>query len=214
MYKICYNDKIIRLLHIDLNSHLPESNDSYLKVLYPGKTKFLLNYLDKIEKSKELKYLDILSTSPKHTKRDFGAICKVIKAAGGLVINDSGQVLMIHRRGSWDLPKGKMEAGETKKVSAVREVKEETGLKEVKLLSKLITTYHVYRTQSSNKRVLKPTYWYLLSSNQVTLIPQTEEDIDEVCWKKLDKKTLKTLTPIYTNIKDVITSYQMLLGPL
>ncbi len=211
MYKICYKDKIIRLLHIDLNSHLPESDDGYLKVLYPGKTKFLLNYVDKLEKSDKLRQLDILSTSPKKTKRDFAAICKVVKAAGGLVINDDSEVLMIYRRGCWDLPKGKMEAKETKKQSAVREVKEETGLRKVKMLDKLATTYHMYRTQTSNRRVLKPTYWYLLSSNDLSVSPQTEEDIELVCWKKLDDETLASLTPIYSNIKDVILAYKKML---
>ena len=211
MYKICYNDKIIRLLHIDLNSHLPESDDFYLKVLYPGKSKFLLNYLDKLEKSDQLRQLDILSLSPKKTIQDFSSICKVIKAAGGLVINDNSEVLMIHRRGSWDLPKGKMELGESKKESAIREVKEETGLDKAKILCKLITTYHMYVKKLSKKRVLKPTYWYLMSSNQESLSPQLEEVIDEVCWKKLDGQGLHSLTPIYTNIKDVISSYKSML---
>jgi len=208
MYKICYNDKIIRLLHIDFNSHLPESDDNYLKVLYPGKSKFLLSYLDKIEKSPDLKHIDILSTSPKQTFQDFQTICKVIKAAGGLVINNSGKVLMIFRRGSWDLPKGKMELNETKKESAVREVQEETGLTDVRLISKLTTTYHIYKTKNVQRRILKPSYWYLMSSNQKELIPQTEEDIEKVVWVKLDNKTLKKLTPMYANIKDVIKAYR------
>lgn len=207
MYKICYNDKIIRLLHIDLNSHLPESDDHYLKALYPGKTKFLLNYLDKVEKSKDLKHIDILSPNPKLTLLDFKAVCKVVKAAGGLVVNDSGRVLMIHRRGSWDLPKGKMEQGETKKISAIREVKEETGLTDVRLLSKLITTFHIYRIKSSQKRILKPSYWYLMKSNQKHLVPQTEEDIERAEWMKVNSDSLQKLQPIYANIKDVLKAY-------
>src|SRR4051812_48020306 len=58
----------------------------------------------------------------------------IIRAAGGLVVNDGGEMLFIFRRGKWDLPKGKLEEGEDLEECAVREVEEETGLKNVKLL--------------------------------------------------------------------------------
>jgi len=51
---------------------------------------------------------------------------------------------MIFRRGKWDLPKGKLDKGETLEQCAVREVREETGLKKIKLQSPLMTTYHTY----------------------------------------------------------------------
>ena len=44
---------------------------------------------------------------------------------------------MIFRRGKWDLPKGKLDKGEKIEDCAVREVEEETGLKNVKLNSLL-----------------------------------------------------------------------------
>mgnify|MGYP000625090747 CR=1 FL=1 len=64
------------------------------------------------------------------------AFCKSmteIKAAGGLVVNEDGEVLLIKRRGLWDLPKGKVEEGEFMRLAAVREVKEETGIDKVKI---------------------------------------------------------------------------------
>ena len=50
-------------------------------------------------------------------------------AAGGVVQNTNDEILMIFRRGKWDLPKGKLDEGETLEQCALREVKEETGLK-------------------------------------------------------------------------------------
>ena len=53
---------------------------------------------------------------------------KSIIAAGGIVMNKNNEVLLIHRRGKWDLPKGKLDCGETIEDTAVREVSEEVGI--------------------------------------------------------------------------------------
>ena len=207
MYKICYNDKVIKLAHIDLDAHLTQTDKSHLIVHYPGRVKFILQYLDNIEKNKNLKHLYILAPDVEALKRDFFSQFKIVKAAGGLVINKHGKVLFIFRRGHWDLPKGKMEEGETKRISAQREVIEETGLSKVAITQKLTNTYHIYRGQSSNKRILKPTYWFLMHAKGSKVTPQVEEDIEKVEWKKLTLKTMEDLTPIYSNIKDVLRSY-------
>jgi ADP-ribose pyrophosphatase YjhB (NUDIX family) len=64
---------------------------------------------------------------------------------------------------------------------AVREVQEETGLKNVELRSPLTVTYHTYH--EGTKNILKESHWFLMkaSSNQ-TLAPQTEEDIFDIKW--------------------------------
>ncbi len=43
-----------------------------------------------------------------------------VEAAGGLVLNEKGEVLMIFRRGSWDLPKGKIDPNESVETAAIR----------------------------------------------------------------------------------------------
>ena len=58
---------------------------------------------------------------------------KQILAAGGLVTNAQGEILWIFRRGFWDLPKGKLDDGETIQSCAIREVEEETGIQNIKL---------------------------------------------------------------------------------
>jgi ADP-ribose pyrophosphatase YjhB (NUDIX family) len=105
----------------------------------------------------------------------------VIQAAGGLITNDKDHILMIFRRGKWDLPKGKLDKGETLEDCAVREVQEETGLKNVTLISPLTITWHTYHEGS--KFILKESHWYRMKAKgDQALIPQTEEDIHEIKW--------------------------------
>jgi 8-oxo-dGTP pyrophosphatase MutT (NUDIX family) len=107
----------------------------------------------------------------------------VIQAAGGLVTNEKKEILMIFRRGKWDLPKGKLDAGEKLEDCALREVEEETGLKKVKLISPLSITYHTYHEGS--RFILKESHWYSMKvAGEQKLIPQTEEDIHEIKWVK------------------------------
>lgn len=105
----------------------------------------------------------------------------LITAAGGLVYNPAKEILMIFRRGKWDLPKGKLDPGETLEACAVREVQEETGLKHVKLLKPLCITYHTYHEGS--RFILKDSHWYMMETGaDEVLVPQTEEDIQETRW--------------------------------
>lgn len=102
-------------------------------------------------------------------------------AAGGLVLNERNELLMIFRRGKWDLPKGKLEEGETIEACAVREVEEETGLRNIQLHELIDTTLHTYTEKG--KTIEKLTYWYSMrTDSKQQLIPQTEEDIQQIKW--------------------------------
>jgi 8-oxo-dGTP pyrophosphatase MutT (NUDIX family) len=107
----------------------------------------------------------------------------IVQAAGGLVTNEKDEMLMIFRRGMWDLPKGKLDKGEKLEDCAVREVTEETGLKNVELGSPLFITYHTYHEGS--KFILKESHWYNMKARgEQQLVPQTEEDIHDIKWVK------------------------------
>lgn len=106
---------------------------------------------------------------------------KVIKAAGGLVSNEEMHYLFIFRNGKWDLPKGKLDNGETFRLAAVREVEEECGIQINGLGRKICNTYHIY--EMNKERVLKKTAWYRMKAvNQNNLVPQLEEGITDVRW--------------------------------
>jgi 8-oxo-dGTP pyrophosphatase MutT (NUDIX family) len=111
-----------------------------------------------------------------------------IIAAGGLVTNDEGQLLMIFRRGKWDLPKGKLDEGESIEACAVREVTEETGVDNIVLGGLLGKTYHEYFDKWQNADVIKETWWYSMQvKGTPALIPQTEEDIENIEWCSREK---------------------------
>lgn len=104
-----------------------------------------------------------------------------IQAAGGVVSDEAGNVLMIFRRGCWDLPKGKVEVGESVEVAALREVEEETGIKAEITGKKSFSVWHTYDTYGTP--MLKETVWFDMKAlpGQQT-VPQTEEDIAQVQW--------------------------------
>ena len=104
-----------------------------------------------------------------------------IKAAGGVVRNEENRYLFIFRKGKWDLPKGKLDAGEKTKKAAVREVEEECGITVNRLGDKLANTYHIY--EEGGLLILKKTNWYkMYVENQPELKPQLEEDITRAEW--------------------------------
>jgi len=117
----------------------------------------------------------------------FCAGYKLIEAAGGLVYNDTNQLLMIFRNGKWDLPKGKLEVGENIEQCAIREVEEECGISELLITQQLQETYHTY--EINGQKILKRTYWFeIKSSFKGNLLPQTIEGITEAVW--VDKENI------------------------
>ncbi len=110
----------------------------------------------------------------------------LIESAGGLVCNDDNCILMIFKRGKWDLPKGRVE-GDDYQASALREVKEETGLNINKLVitGVLVPTWHT--TSHGMQKYLKKTHWFLMHYNGHfdDVKPQVEEGIIECRWVHL-----------------------------
>lgn len=123
----------------------------------------------------------------------------VNKAGGGLVENCEGQVLFIFRNGRWDLPKGGIEKDETIEQTAIREVEEETGCKNLKINKRLQKTFHIFKRNGEYK--LKITYWFsMTTSYKGALNGQAEEGIEKVVWVNRNEIP-ELLKNSYQNIK-------------
>ncbi|MBN8588258.1 MAG: NUDIX domain-containing protein [Rhodothermia bacterium] len=123
-----------------------------------------------------------------------------VVAGGGYVVREKAdirEVLTMYRRGAWDLPKGKQDKGETNEETALREVKEEVGATDLRLICALGTTFHGYLNLFKNTFDLKTTYWYLMAAADAPLVAQAEEEIEALEWvpanelpKRLSYETL------------------------
>jgi 8-oxo-dGTP pyrophosphatase MutT (NUDIX family) len=126
------------------------------------------------------------------------ADCRFLRAAGGIVRNGDGAILLINRLGYWDLPKGKMEPDETPEITAVREVEEECGVKAT-VLSEANRTYHTYRIEAQT--VIKQTVWFdMFCGDSVPLKPQLEENITQAVWIP-ETELSKYLPLMYESLK-------------
>ena len=150
------------------------------------------------------KYKVYINNSPKIITDNWEEFCasySIIKAAGGVVYNDENQLLMIFRNGRWDLPKGKLEVDENIKECAIREVEEECGVDNLKIISELKRTYHTY--ELNGLAILKCTFWFKMHTNyNQELVPQAKEGITKVEWVNKEDIPNK-LNNTYGNIKEL-----------
>lgn len=130
----------------------------------------------------------------------------IVIAGGGIVKNERGEILLIHRRGMWDMPKGKIELEEKIIDGAKREVEEETGVKIKSVLPEPVRTYHAYKLKGKNS--IKETSWYEMEAEpgQLHLVPQAEEDIDRALWVH-PSELGKYMAGAHPLIKDLIHKY-------
>jgi 8-oxo-dGTP pyrophosphatase MutT (NUDIX family) len=129
---------------------------------------------------------------------------KKIIAAGGLVLNEKNELLMIFRRKKWDLPKGKLDEDESIEACALREVKEETGLQNLTLEKFINITLHEYEDPYLNEKVIKETHWFkMYAPNNQQLIPQLSEGIEKIEWVS-DAMLPEKLQNSYVNILEII----------
>ncbi len=178
MYKVFFENRIVYLTD-DFAKVFKYNYGLFYKFYDKEELKQLVKlfgYLTKIKK------LFIFHKDIDHLFSQFSSLFTVIEAAGGVVRSKSGKILVINRYGKWDLPKGKIDDGETSEQAALREISEECGIWNLTLREKVTTTYHTYLLNGSP--VLKKVIWYdvAYSGDEANVKPQTEEDIREVLW--------------------------------
>jgi len=201
-YKIYFNDKPLFLcdqLNAEINGYAHHDDAVFIDEFSTPAVNSMIH-----EMRQEKVHAGIFVHSPlEELRKAFWKKFILIKAGGGLVQNEKGELLFIFRRGKWDLPKGKLDAGETLEECAVREVAEETGV-QVILDAPLLITWHTY--DESGKHILKETHWYTMHAPAgQPLQPQAEEQITELKW--VDKKDVgPLLANTFPSIVDVIRS--------
>ena len=132
-------------------------------------------------------------------------------AAGGVVRKD-GKILFIFRNGKWDLPKGKIDEGETTETAALREVEEECGISGHNIRKSLPSSFHIYQSpyaDSLGQWIFKETCWFEMEYNgNENGKPQTEEDITEVRWFAPSELN-QVMANTYENLKQIIEIYRV-----
>lgn len=200
-YKIYINERPLILAEGNNILDFPPVPETHLLSLYQGNKRFLLNYVDALEKGGRFDAITLFYPDFEKMKSDFQSLFQIIVAAGGCVFNSKGELLVIYRRKSWDLPKGKIDEGETPQIAAVREVQEETGVLNLSVSYEITQTWHTYRQK---KRILKHTYWYEMTTSDVNLIPQLEEDIEEARWVQPTAFLNNEDYQMYGNIRELV----------
>jgi len=198
MYKVFINTK-----WIILTTSLPKFKHALVLPLAATSFQTILQVL----KETNAKKIYLIGDDPATLLGTFKSKLPVVQAGGGLVRNQSGKMLFIFRKGKWDLPKGKIDKGETLEKGAKREVKEETGVKKLQLNGLAGVTYHIFKR--NDKYQLKETHWFHMTTTYTgKLKPELQEDITKAKWKGL-KKTAKALENSYGNIKFLLKDFKI-----
>ncbi len=100
-----------------------------------------------------------------------------VRAAGGVVVDPAGRIVLVHRPryDDWALPKGKLDAGESFEDAALREVEEETGLR-CRLVRELAPSE--YTDNKGRPKLVR--YWLMEVEHDPGFEPNDE--VDELCW--------------------------------
>lgn len=162
--------------------------------------------LHRIANSNQIETVFFRSDAPEKSFHAFLEDFIIVEAAGGVVRNGDDETLLIKRLGKWDLPKGKIESGESKEEAAVREVMEECAIPKPDVIASLPTTYHYYK--QAGEHIIKPTYWYAMQvKGKPDVKPQEEEGITTVVWagaemlKEAKQNTYASLSDLMNAIK-------------
>ena len=205
MYEVFFNDrKIIIATKGEITLNKPTEIVDYLLTQKDVK-KWFFRFV-----ANDTHEVILLNDSPKEFFTEiFRSVFISIEAAGGVVIRNN-KLLFIFRNEKWDLPKGKIDAGETTREAALREVEEECGISGHKIVKQLPSSFHIYKSpynKSQGELIFKETFWFEMEYSGIENgTPQTEEDITKIEWFAPDELELP-LTNTYANLKPLIFIY-------
>ena len=175
MYKVHFENRFIII------SQEPDRLQKYGLFHKFHDTNELYKLISVFQSDKEIPSINIYGPDIKFIWKIFRIYFTVVEAAGGLVKHSSGKYLFIEKNGKWDLPKGHIEHGESPETCAIREVHEECGISNHKIIKSLEPSYHTYMWEGIS--YLKKTHWFLMRYDEdIIFSPQTEEGITRVEW--------------------------------
>ncbi|PLW94453.1 MAG: hypothetical protein C0592_02765 [Marinilabiliales bacterium] len=172
------------------------------KVIQDPELSEIQNLITELDRVKEYDRYILCTADAEKLFIHFYMSMKIVTAAGGLVRNDANDLLLIFRRNHWDLPKGKIDSGETEEQTAIREVEEETGVRGLSIISRLPATFHVYTI--GKEWILKETHWFsMMCSKPDNYKPQAEEGITEIRW--IPENEIEDMIPqLYPSLRQLV----------
>jgi 8-oxo-dGTP pyrophosphatase MutT (NUDIX family) len=180
MYKVHFENRFIII------SPEPDRLQKYGLFHKFHDTNELYKLISGFQADKEISSINIYGPDIKFIWKIFRIYFTEVEAAGGLIKHSSGKYLFIEKNGKWDLPKGHIEQGESPETCALREVHEECGITDHKIIKAIEPSYHTYMWEGIS--YLKKTHWFLMSyDGEIVYSPQTEEGITRVVWLNPDE---------------------------
>ncbi len=205
MYKVFFNDREIA---ITSSRNAPIVNETAI-IKNLNSTDEVKNWFVNFAANQSHSAVLLHPSPEKFWKELFLPVFTQIPAAGGVVVRNE-KLLFILRNEKWDLPKGKIDDGETPNEAAIREVAEECGIEHHQITKQLPSTFHIYKSpykKSLGQWILKETYWFEMSySGSENGTPETKENITEIRWfAKME--LAEALANTYENLKSVVSVY-------
>lgn len=195
-YRVFFNDSLLRITNSA--SQQPDKNTE----IYFYQPDFDWNVLiNSLLNYSGLKEVTVVSENADALWSDFQTNFELIDAAGGLVFNELGELLVIDRLGKWDLPKGKVEKHEKVEETALREIEEECGVRGLEIEKFLGHTRHVYAL--NHRIILKTTHWFRITTKKQKLTPQAVENIVNAFWLPFIKFS-DLVSKTYASIADFL----------
>ncbi len=123
---------------------------------------------------------------PKHTEE------YTDESFGVIAVHQNGETLRFliiqHNAGHWAFPKGHAERDETAKQAALREFREETGVKDVTLFDDRIFEERYTKTLPGNaKKLVRKTVQYFVGQVENTKVKVQPEEIQDYRWATLEE---------------------------
>jgi 8-oxo-dGTP pyrophosphatase MutT (NUDIX family) len=198
MYKVHFENRFLII------SSEPDRLQKYSLFHKFHETDEFYQLISDFQNDKSLMSVNIYGPDIKHIWKIFRIYFTEVEAAGGLVQHTSGKYLFFERRGKWDLPKGHIEIGETPEDCALREVHEECGIRNHKIIKPLDPSFHTYMYEGIS--YLKKTHWFLMNyDGEMIKNPETEEGITKIEWLLPEEiSTIKNIT--WLSLTDLINS--------